>query len=257
MREGATSMFFDEAEQDYYGWRRSWLDRERDTGALINLAYEWLTADDRVIQPDELQALARLSWIIKFRGEIRDNTKAVVVPSFVSIFGYAFTAVTRDGLVLQLRQTDLPEKIVEAASAELGFVNFYAGFRNIGMAWMRDHHDEIVEMVRLLRESDSLDVRSEIYGAIETMEPLPRPRGGDLQAYNLLTPFLACIDRTGMCPIVNGRLELGSKFSALRLRRLGLSEIVEGVGTLVQSGALADAFAFDTASPETIESLVF
>jgi len=232
-------------------WRPIWLERERRTGQLVRACYDRIRAHG-VLDIEELHALCRLTWITKSFGEVADTTRAVVAPALSTLLAEDLTSTNAGDLVEELRALELPDAIVAPVSGGVGIVNFYNGFRKTSLSWIEEHFEEVSEIVEAVAHASNDLVVQAAYARIDALPPLPRPGGGDMPCFNLLTPMLACLDPRRRTPIINGRKEVLKRLGMLRLSSATLEEQCVGLQGLIGQAGIGDAFALDTADDETI-----
>jgi hypothetical protein len=107
--------------------------------------------------------------------------------------------------------------------------------------------------LRSVAEAENDDQVRAAYADVELLPPLPRPRAGDLPAFNLLTPVLACLDPRGRAPIINSRQAVKRRLALLGLSSASLVQQYEGLKGLIGQAGIEDAFALDTADDDEIE----
>lgn len=231
----------------------AWVDRERRTGRLIRACCTSYLGSDP--EADEIHALCKLTWITKGGDDddLPDNTASVVAPALSVITKTDLTARNPAELGRQLRDAGNPGDVVKLASRPIGFTNFYAGFRNIAGRWLQDHRSSVWSILRIVAEARTDDDVRDAYAALETLPPLPRPGAGDMPAFNLLTPVLACVDPRGRSPIINSRDAVKRRLRMLSLSSASLVERYDGLKGLIGQAGIDDAFALDTASDEQIK----
>jgi hypothetical protein len=94
-----------------------------------------------------------------------------------------------------------------------------------------------------------------VYERIDRLPKLPRPGGGPLPAYNLLTPLIACLEPRARAPIINAREEVRAKLRNLRLANSTLGEQCRGLVGLLGQAGLRDVFALDAATPSELGNI--
>lgn len=229
----------------------TWLDRERRTARLVRACYEEYLAGGSPTQ-DQLHALCRLTWITKADGEPTEGTAAVTAPALAVFLKRPITATEPAELARELRGVGAPRTIVEAAFDAVGFVNFYAGFRNTSRDWLAKNRASVWRILRRVAAAQSDDDIEAAYQQVEELPPLPRPRAGDLPAFNLITPVLACLDERRRAPIINSRDAVRRRLRVLGLSGSTLVEQCRGLVGLIGQAGIDDAFALDTADDEAL-----
>jgi hypothetical protein len=230
-----------------------WVDRERRTGQIVRACYEhYLQGAPKA---DKLHALCRLTWITKGGdndADLPDNTPSVVVPALRTLTGVDLRAENPPQLAKALRRAGVPEDVVRPASRPVGFTNFYAGFRNIARDWIEANKLAVLPIIRAVADAAHDDDARGAYARVEQLPPLPRPGAGDMPAFNLLTPLLACLDRRGRAPIINSRKAVKHRLSMLGLSNASLSQQFDGLTNLIGQAGIIDTFALDTAADDHI-----
>jgi hypothetical protein len=236
-------------------WRPIWLERERRTGLIVRACYDRIRAH-RVLDAEELHALCRLTWITKSNGSVGDTTRSVVAPALSTLLAEDLTATNAVDLVEELRALELPDAIVGPVSGGVGIVNFYNGFRKTSLSWIEEHLDEVSEIVEAVAHASNDQAVQAAYARIDALPSLPRPGGGDMPCFNLLTPMLACLDPRRRAPIINGRKEVLKRLGMLGLSSATLEERCVGLQGLIGQAGIGDAFALDTADDEAIRRAI-
>jgi hypothetical protein len=213
---------------------------------LIRACYAEFVRDGEP-SPEQVYALCKLTWIIKAKGRIVDNTRSVVAPALSSLLGVEFGARSPDELTRELRRVRAPEAVLTLSARPVGIVNYHRSFRNTARTWLRQQAPVVTRIVTEVVSGG--DCRA-AYGRIARLPTLPRPGAGDGKPRNLLTPLLACLDARGRSPIINDRV------TGL-LRRLGrasssLEEQYDGLTELIGLAGIDDAFAIDTIDDDDI-----
>lgn len=229
----------------------SWVDRERRTALLVRACYDRCSSKGRRLSAEDIYALCRLTWMTKGKGEVTDNTRAVVAPALSALLGLDLTATTVGELASELRAHHVAADIVKLAGRPIGMVNYYGGFRSIARSWIREHHSAVRAIVAAVATGAEESART-AYGSIDALPALPRSGAGDGKPSNLLTPMLACLDPRGRTPIINGRKQW-------LLRRLGLASATvaeqhDGLVNLIGQAGINDAFDLDVADEEQVEA---
>lgn len=231
-----------------------WVDRERRTAQLVRACYDHYLSGRATA--DKLHALCRLTWITKSTdadADLPDNTPSVIAPALSTLIGAGLHAENPGQLARELRRSSAPEEVVRAASHPVGYTNFYPAFRNVARDWIEANRSAVARLLRIsVRAKSDKEVRA-VYSEVARLPPLPRPRAGDLPAFNLLTPVLACLDRRGKAPIINSRKAVRNRLSMLGLSSASLATQCNGLMGLIGQAGLSDAFALDTATDEEIE----
>ncbi len=231
-----------------------WVDRERHTGQLVRACYtRYLDGEPSA---DKIHALCRLTWITKGGdddAELPDNTPSVFAPALSTLTGGTVTASDPGALAKELRGAGETEEVARPASRPVGYTNFYAGFRNIARDWIEANRAKVLGVLRSVAEAENDDQVRAAYAEIERLPPLPRPRAGDMPAFNLLTPVLACLDPRGRAPIINSRMAVRRRLAMLGLSSASLVQQYEGLKGLIGQAGIGDAFALDTADDDEIE----
>ena len=224
-----------------------WVDRERRTARLIRACYvQYLGGSPSAGQ---VLALCKLTWITNGP----DNTSAVVTPALSVLTGLHLTARDPSALGKELRRSGAPDDVVRPASKPVGYTNFYAGFRNIALDWIEAHQADVLAILRSVAEARNDDEVRGAYAAVDQLPPLRRPRAGDMRAFGLLTPILACLDPRGRAPIINGRDAVKRRLGMLGLSSASLVEQYAGLKGLIGQAGIDDAFALDRADDKVIE----
>ncbi len=237
-----------------------WCERERRTARLVRALWEEIllpsssrTRKPVVIPSEALHALCKLTWITKGGGRIADNTRSVVVPALSTILGVSLTSHDRAGLRRELARHGVASAIATPAAGELGFVNFYPAFRNSSLEWTGAHRAEVQGILTSVADATTDDQLLDAYRRVEELERVPRAgEGGPMAAWNLLTPLMACLDRRGRAPIINGS-SVQEKLGALDLAGDSLAEQCRGLMGLIGQGGIADAFQLDTTPSDELE----
>lgn len=233
------------------GWRLEWLERERATARVVRACFDLVARSPLTAQ--RLRALSQLTWITKSKGEIADNTRAVVAPALSALLGEDLSAQSHAALAHELDGTDAPAPLLNALRQPIGFVNFYAAFRNSCETWLMKHCSEVESIFRRAASAQSDADVFAIYGDIQALPALPRDGAGDLPAYNLLTPVVACLDPRSRCPIINSREEVRGRLQRLGLANDTLVAQCRGLVGLLNQAGIVDAFALDTCPPAAVE----
>jgi hypothetical protein len=229
-----------------------WVKEQRATARLVRAAFESIPTRRRR-KPEVLHALCRLTWIFKVSGEVVDNTANVVVPALCTLFGVEVHAKTSGEVGAALKRAGVPASVIVAAKVDVGFTNFYAGFRKTSLAWLKEHRRAVFKAFSLaFRARSDSDARA-AYALVAKLPPLPRPRAGDLPAYSLLTPVLACLDARRRSPILNARGTVRWRLRRLGLARGSLVEQFDGLSGLIGQSGFEDAFALDVCSQAEFE----
>ena len=243
----------DESEDtDTEDWRPIWLARERATARLIQRCFKLLMDGPRTA-PEKLHALCKLTWITKGHGEVADNTRSVVVPALESLLHEEISSIDKSSLVRELSRANVPSEIVEAVGYDIGFVNFYAAFRNSSQEWITTNRGPVWTALSIAASARNDADARRAYGIVDSLPPLPRPKGGDLPAFNLLTPLLACLDPRERSPVVNSREAVKHRLRWLGLANGTLVEQFDGLVGLINQAGLDGALALDTASDDVLK----
>lgn len=233
-------------------WRPIWLARERRTGKLVRACYV-RRLQGKTPTADQLHALCRLTWITKGADDIADNTHSVVTPALSTLLNLDLASSDPNSLGTELRAEGIPEDICQPASGGVGFVNFYAAFRNTSRDWIAQNKQTIWAVFQAVAEATTDDEVRHAYAQVEALPPLPRRNAGDMPCFNLLTPVLACLDRRERSPIINSREDVKRRLARLGLSNATLVEQYVGLKGLIGQAGIDGAFALDTASEEAIE----
>lgn len=233
-----------------------WVERERRTARLIRACFAAYVRPTRPTA-DELYAVCKLTWITKGGYDILpDNTASVVAPALATLTGIELSAGSPSDLAKKLRSHDVDEAVVRLASRPVGFTNFYSGFRNVALSWMQENLKTVAAIMRQVAHATTDTHVREAYAKVERLPPLPRPRAGNLPAFNLLTPALACLDPRGRAPIINSRDRVRRRLRMLGLSSASLVQQCEGLRTLIGQAGIDDAFALDIADDEQIRKAI-
>lgn len=227
--------------------------RERRTGQLVRACYAKYVKG-RSPRAELLHALCRVTWITKYRGEVTDNTRSVIAPALSVLVGEELDATTPAELSALLKKLKVPDVIWKTASREVGFVNFYAAFRNSCLEWLKVNRLAVAEVAGSVFGAERDPEVHNAYAIVGRLPRLPRKNAGNLPAFNLLTPVLACLDHRERAPIINSRAEVRRRLRRLNLANGALVEQFEGLKGLIGQGGIDGAFALDTASDEQFET---
>jgi hypothetical protein len=231
----------------------TWVERERRTGRLVRACFATYV-NARTPTADQLYAVCKLTWITKGGDDgLADNTSSVVAPALSTLVGIELSAGTPTVLSAELRSYDVDLVVARLAARPIGFTNFYRGFRNVAREWMRKNVAAVGQIMHGVAQATRDDDVRAAYAKVARLPPLPRPRAGDLPAFNLLTPALACLDPRGRAPIINSRKDVRRRLRMLGLANASLVEQYDGLRGLIGQAGLDDAFALDTADDDVIE----
>lgn len=232
-----------------------WVDRERRTAQLVQACYRHYLGKPTAAK---VHALCKLTWITKNGGDddLPDNTRSVTAPALSVLAGMRLSATDVGDLGKELRRAGVADDVVHHASRPVGFTNFYSGFRAIALTWMEANLAKVMPIVRAVVDTEDDEQVRAAYAEVEALRPLPRPGAGDMPAFNLLTPALACLEPRARAPIINSRQAVRE-----RLRRLGLSSAslvqqYDGLLGLIGQAGVDDAFGLDTADDDEIERAI-
>ena len=230
-----------------------WVERERRTARLIRACFAAYVRPTRPTA-EQLYALCKLTWITKGGDDdLPDNTASVVAPALSTLTGIELSAGSPSDLAKELRSHDVDEAVVRLASRPIGFTNFYGGFRNVARSWIDENVETVAAIMRQVAHGTTDGHVRDAYANVEHLPPLPRPRAGNMPAFNLLTPALACLDPRGRAPIINSRDAVRRRLRMLGLSSASLVQQCEGLGGLIGQAGIDDAFALDTADDELIQ----
>ena len=233
-----------------------WVERERRTSKLTRACF-MAYVDGDAPSPDQIYALCKLTWITKggdADANVPDNTRSVVAPALSELIGAKLRATNPTDLAEERRSHAVDEAVVRLASLPIGLTNFYGGFRNVALPWIEENLAAVASIMRQgARAKTDLGVR-QAYDETSKLPPLPRPRAGDMPAFNLLTPVLACLDPRGRAPIINSRDAVRRRLRMLGLSSATLVQQYDGLAGLIGQAGIDDAFALDTVDDETIEN---
>lgn len=170
--------------------------------------------------------------------------------------GAELAAKSLSDLPADLRFHRVDEEIVRIASRAIGFTNFYGAFRNVAGRWIGRHLKAVADTMRHVAHAHSDTEVRDAYDTVARLPPLPRPNQGDMPAFNLLTPALACLDPRGRSPIINSRDAVRRLLRTLKLGSSSLVQQFDGLSGLIGQGGFEDAFALDTAEAALIERAI-
>jgi len=109
--------------------QRKWCERESRTAELVRYCFKHI-ARRGVPSTDKIEALCRLTWITKARGDVAENAWRVVAgPALRAIFEIRGDIESPEALVEAVSRADADRRLRSLIEAPLGFANFYSGFR--------------------------------------------------------------------------------------------------------------------------------
>jgi hypothetical protein len=144
-----------------------------------------------------------------------------------------------------LSKLGVPVNIINILKRGVGYVNFYAAYRNSSKKWIIKNIEKIA---KICKQTQVLKRNQGILNIVKAIESLPtiptkKGKGGHLPATNLITPVLACIDKRNQFPIINGRAN--HFLRKLSLINAPLSEKFLQMSNLIGKIGICDAFYLD------------
>lgn len=223
------------------------IERKRRTAFVVKACYEANVANAPA-DARKLHALCMLTWTGRHivGRPLVDNTKSVLAPAFSTLTGIVVIATTAGELPEALTGAGVSKDVVEIAHLPIGFVNFYAAYRNSSRDWMASNADAVASVARQVANAKSdADVRA-AYQRVSDLPAITQPDGTrPMAAANLLTPMLACLDQRLRAPVLNRQAGVSKKLEDLNLSRASLVQKFDALVGLIHQYGVSDALALD------------
>lgn len=234
-----------------------WAERARRTAGLARAGYDFASERGGVTWKTTL-ALCRLTWITRGRSGEPDPLGAFVpenywrttlLPGVVELFGLPPTTGTLEAAATEVEVRTGGSVRAESIRRGTGFVNFYNAFRGSAGNWLRSQETAVLDLLQAARGLRTNEDGRALAARVATLPPVPRGRGkvASMDAAQLLTPVLACLDPRGRFPILNGARHVRGALQRLGVADASLADQYDAmVAMIAPSEPLRrDAFALD------------
>ena len=143
-------------------------------------------------------------------------------------------------------------------SKETGIVNFYKAFRNTAFKWAKNNQKAILKIYKLsLKIQNDYDI-IQLAKFIEDLPPIPKANHKSIKmsCESLLTPLLACIDKTKRFPIINKNSAVVELHKLMGISSLSLSEKAHDLLELMTENKIKDSLFLDVYNKKAVKQKI-
>jgi|GEM_PF-843727 hypothetical protein len=195
-------------------------ERKRRTNRLVRKAAAYIFQPQRVVSPEQLFGLCKLTWITNNCDiENAPYIRSTKIPALGLIFERDFPNDSIQQVAEEISEIlEDDNNVSELIISHTGFVNFYNAYRGSSLDWIQQNFETLLLLFRqayeLFSDEDGLSLITEIMELPSILNP-----NGDklLPAENLLTPVFFALDFRIRFPIINGNDNVRELLRHLRI----------------------------------------